>query len=369
MQLTLCAGREARQTRSWPLGAVRMTERFLPDKRATKKQIKALARHVRAKVERDAPWLSQAGRGGGRLAGIGGTVRNLGAAAQIATGLPSHGVQGFELGREALDALVDELAERSASERRKFPGVKPERGDLILAGALVVQTIMDMGAFGLLEVTEAGLREGVFLSTLLAPLDPPIFADVREAAVCNLAGQYDTNMPHVKHVAALALEMFDALAAGGAHPGDPEERDLLWAAAILHDIGVAIDYDDHHKHSRYLILNAGLPGYSQRETALIGQIARYHRKGTPTLGGEFGAVARPGDEARVCRCSAILRLAEQLERARDRSVRGAHMEVTNGAVTLRLDAGGDAALARWAAERQVDLFERAFKKTLEVSAS
>ena len=368
MQLTLCAARRARRLRSWPLGAVRMTERFLPDKLASKKQLKALRAHVRAELERDAPWVVDAGRGG-RLTGIGGTVRNLAAGVQIAAGQPSYGVQGFELERAGLDALIADLAERPTPERRKVPGIKPERGDLILAGAVVVQTVMELGGFEALEVTEAGLREGVFLETLLAPADPPLFADVREAAVRNLAGQYDAEGAHVEHVAALALEMFDALGEGGAHPGDPEERDLLWAAAILHDIGVAVDYDDHHKHSRYLILNAGLPGYSQRETALIGQMARYHRKGTPGLG-EFASLARRGDEARVCRCSAILRLAEQLERARDRSVQGARMEVVDGHVDLRLEAGGaDAPLARWAAEREKDLFERAFRRELRVSAS
>ena len=98
------------------------------------------------------------------------------------------------------------------------------------------------------------------------------------------------------------------------HPGDPDERELLWAAAMLHDVGTAVDYDDHHKHSRYLILNAGLPGFSPRETALIGQTARYHRKGRPGLG-EFAPLARKGDEALLTRCSAVLRVAEQLERA------------------------------------------------------
>ena len=64
---------------------------------------------------------------------------------------------------------------------------------------------------------------------------------------------------------------------------------------MLHDIGTAVDYDDHHKHSRYLILNAGLPGFTPRETALIGQMARYHRKGNPTLGW-IAPLARDGDE-------------------------------------------------------------------------
>ena len=130
----------------------------------------------------------------------------------------------------------------------------------------------------------------------------------------NLAAQYDADMAHTEHVAELALSMWDALGSG-----DPVERELLWAAAMLHDIGVAIDYDDHHKHSRYLILNAGLPGFSPRETALIGQMARYHRKGSPTLG-QFSALGRKGDDELLTRCAAVLRLAEQLERSRDQAV-------------------------------------------------
>ena len=368
MQLTQVASRLARASGSWGLGAVRMTERFLPDKRASKKQIKALRAHVREELERDAPWLVGAGTHGGRITGIGGTVRNLAAAAEIAARLPSFGVQGFCLERDAVDELVDRFSEMTPAERRKVPGVKPERADLILAGSVVVQTILHLGEFEALEVTEAGLREGVFFSTLLAGEDPPLVDDVRGAGVRNLAAQYDSDFPHVEHVARLALQMFDALARAGLHPGDPEERDLLWAAALLHDIGVAVDYDDHHKHSRYLILNAGLPGYSTRQTALIGQIARYHRKGSPGLG-EYAAIAHKGDDALVVRSSALLRVAEQLERSRDRAVRDAHMDATADTVRLRLESGDGAPLARWAAEREGELFERAFGRRLEVASA
>ena len=47
---------------------------------------------------------------------------------------------------------------------------------------------------------------------------------------------------------------------------------------------MTISYDDHHKHSRYLILSGGLPGFNPRERALIAQMSRYHRKGDPKLG-------------------------------------------------------------------------------------
>jgi exopolyphosphatase/guanosine-5'-triphosphate,3'-diphosphate pyrophosphatase len=157
------------------------------------------------------------------------------------------------------------------------------------------------------------------------------------------------------------------MAAAGAHPGAREERELLWAAAMLHDIGTAIDYDDHHKHSRYLILSAGLPGFSPRETGLIGQMARYHRKGQPTLG-EFEAVARRGDAALLDRGAAVLRVAEQLERPRDQSVRRMHVSHPDGRVELRLESEVDVTVSRWAAEREGELFARAFGRELAVVA-
>jgi exopolyphosphatase/guanosine-5'-triphosphate,3'-diphosphate pyrophosphatase len=242
-----------------------------------------------------------------------------------------------------------------------------ERGDVILAGAIVVQSVMEAGGFEALEVTEAGLREGAFFEELLGDADPPLLDDVRAASVRNLAAQYHPDTAHTDHVARLALEIWDALAEAGVHPGDAHERELLWAAAELHDVGTAVDYDDHHKHSRYLILNAGLPGFSPRETALIGQAARYHRKGQPGLG-EFAPLARKGDEALLARCAAALRLAEQLERPRDQTVRHAQVVVQDGRVELRLQAKADVTISRWAAQRQADLFERAFGKELEVVA-
>jgi exopolyphosphatase/guanosine-5'-triphosphate,3'-diphosphate pyrophosphatase len=357
MQLTLVKDREGRDMRSWPFGAVRMTERFLArEKNVKSKHLKALREHVGAALD-DVPWLGK----GGALAGIGGTVRNLGTAAMLREELPAFGVQGFPLRRKVLDDMVEDFAEMSPAERGKVPGIKPERGDLILAGAMVVQAVMEAGGFDVMEVTEAGLREGVFFSQLLKHRDPPLFNNVRRASVRNLAAEYDQNTAHTAHVAELSLTMWDALGTG-----DPVERELLWAAAMLHDIGMSIDYDDHHKHSRYLILNAGLPGFSPRETALIGQMTRFHRKGNPRLG-PFSALGRDGDEELLTRCSAVLRVAEQLERSRDQAVDRVQVRVDNGRVELCLEAHEDVSIARWAAISEADVFKKAFGRELEIS--
>ena len=364
MQLVHVVGRHSRELDSWRLGAVRMSERFLTgDGPAKPKQIRELVGYVTAKLER-APWL---GRCGPRLVGIGGTIRNLAAAAQRDLEVPEAGVQGYVIARQELDRLVEELASRTPADRAKFPGIKPSRGDIILGGAIVVQTVMEVGGFEGLEVTEAGLREGVFFEHHLGGA-PPLFEDVRRASVLNLAAQYGMDpehSPHTAHVARLALGLFDELAAAGVHEGEAVERELLQAAAMLHDIGMTVDYDDHHKHSRYLVLNAGLPGFEQREIALIGQAVRYHRKGTPSLG-PFAPLAIKGDEERLNRMSACLRLAEDLERSRDQLVRAAHVAVEDGTVRLDLDSEGDDRVPRWAAGRETELFARAFDRQLTV---
>jgi exopolyphosphatase / guanosine-5'-triphosphate,3'-diphosphate pyrophosphatase len=364
MQLVRVASRHPRELQSWRLGAVRMTERFgLGEGTPSKKQLRALRDHVAAELE-DAPWLPRAGH---RLVGIGGTVRNLAAAVQRAEGVPEFGVQGFVIARDELDELVARLAGMTPAERARVPGIKPARADLILAGAVVVQTVVELGGFEAVEATEAGLREGVFFANHLDG-DPPLFEDVRRSSVLNLSHQYHVDPAHTEHVARLALGLFDELAAAGLHPGDARERELLWAACVLHDIGVTVDYDDHHKHSRYLVFNSGLPGWDQREVALIGQAVRYHRKGMPELGA-FDRITGKGDAAVLDRCALLLRLAEDLERSRDQLVREAHVSVADGTVELALTADGDVRVARWAASREVDLFRRAYGRELAIAPS
>jgi exopolyphosphatase/guanosine-5'-triphosphate,3'-diphosphate pyrophosphatase len=346
---------------SWALGAVRMSERFLPGDEAGGKALKALRKHVATELA-GADWLG----GGGRLVGIGGTIRNLAAAAEKHAGVEHPDAQGFLLTRMALEELIEELADMPPSKRARMPGIKPDRGDVILGGAAVLAAAMDEGGFDELEVTEAGLREGAFFERFLEGSDPPLFADVRRASVENLASRYHDDLDHPRHVTALSLQLLDGLTAAGLHDGD-EDRELLWAAGMLHDIGTAVAYDDHHKHSRYLILNAGLPGFTPREAELIALIAQYHRKGKPDAS-PLGGLARKDDERRLALLSGILRLAEQLERSRDGSVRSVRLHAQNGTVTVEPEAIGDTgAVAIWSARRNADLLESAIDRQLEIA--
>jgi exopolyphosphatase/guanosine-5'-triphosphate,3'-diphosphate pyrophosphatase len=366
LQLVRVAERHEADLASFPLGAVRMTERFLQGPGpARKKDLSRLRDHVREQLLSLA-WL---GEGPRRMVATGGAVRNLAAAAQRArfgsSGGIDLGVQGFVLGAPALAELVAALAALPASERRTVPGIKPARADIILAAAVVLETVLEVGSLQGLEVTESGMRDGVFLERVLMAGREPLFEDVREAAVRNLAVQYESDLPHSEHVATLALQMHESLVEAGLFSPSAGEAELLWAAAMLHDVGMTISYDDHHKHSRYLIVSAELPGFDPRERALIAQMTRYHRKGTPKLG-EWTRLGRRGDEEMLERCAVILRLAEHLERGRDQSVSEARLRTNGDGVGLHLLADGDLTLPRWSVERYGDdeAFERVFNRPL-----
>src|SRR4051812_3367874 len=305
-------GRRLTHSASWQLGAVRVSEAFLPDDdKASPKELKALRKHVREELE-TAEWFTNAdSKGGPRAAGIGGTIRNLASAAERRAGLPETDAQGYLLARGDLEDLIEQLAGMAPHKRGGVPGIKPDRGDVILGGAVVLATLMDLAGIDELEATDAGLREGIFFERFLEPAGEdgtePLFPDVRGASVMNLAHRYMEGLEHPRHVARLSLDILDGLAEAGLTEATPEDRELLWAAGMLHDIGTAIDYDDHHKHSRYLILNARLPGFTPRELHLISLIARYHRKGEPDVE-ELGKLARKDDERRLAILAGAIRL-------------------------------------------------------------
>jgi exopolyphosphatase/guanosine-5'-triphosphate,3'-diphosphate pyrophosphatase len=283
--------------------------------------------------------------------------------------LPDVDGQGFTLTRELLEELIDEIASKPVSKRGSIRGIKPDRADVILGGAVVLSAAMDQGGFDALEVTEAGLREGIFFEHLLQGRDPPLLDDVRHESVINLAHRFRTDDVHVEHVARLSLQMFDALGEAGLHDLGDWERELLWAACMLHDIGVTIGYDDHHRHSQYLIQSTGLPGYGPRELELIALITRWHRKGEPDSS-DMGDLERKGDSARLNLLCGVIRLAEQLERSRDHSVARVELSQQDGRVVLKAVSGGDPdsdpSVAIWSAQRSSYVLAGAIDKDVEV---
>ena len=297
---------------SLPLGSVRVSEQFLPGEKATPKGMQALRKHVTDELD-------GLGLVGGRRT-AGGHRRDdpqPRRGGDEAARPPDIDVQGFVLTRDAVEELIEELADRPASKRDSIAGIKPDRGDVILGGALALATMMDEGGFEEMEVTEAGLREGIFFEGLLEGSDRRCSTDVRQESVVNLAHRFARTTTTRPRRQAVARACSTSLGDAGVHDMGDAERELLWAACLLHDIGMAIDYDDHHHHSAYLILNVGparLQPARARHDRLDRPLPPQGRAGPLRL----GDLAEQGDTDAARLLCGIIRLAEQLERSRDR---------------------------------------------------
>jgi exopolyphosphatase/guanosine-5'-triphosphate,3'-diphosphate pyrophosphatase len=358
-EVTAIRGRGFVRSFSSSAGVLRFSERYVRSDPISGRDFKALQEAAAARFA-DVDWLRETA--GTTLAGIGGTIRTLAEIDQKTSGYPLDRVHGHTFSRERLDEIIGQLRGMTLRQREELPGLSRDRADLILAGAVILQQLMEIGRFDAITVSGQGLREGVFYEHFLVGEHPPLFSDMRGFSVQNLARIYNYEAIHSAKVRDLAISLFDQLRA--LHGYGEWERELLGYAAILHDIGVAVGYYDHHKHGAYLVINSALQGFSHREVVMLALLVRYHRKGDVSTD-DYRAVLAPGDAERIARLAALLRLAEYLERSKSQVVQGLQVEVGDS-VRVVTRVVGDATVEIWDANRRAGLFQKAFGKPIEI---
>jgi len=358
-QVSMVRGRGFVRWYSQPVGALRASERYVRSDPISNKDFRALETGV---AERFAGLDWFASDRGPMLAGIGGTIRTLAEVDQKLCNYPLDRVHGYVLSRDRLESLIEQLRGMNQRQREDLPGLSRDRADLILAGGVILAHLMRRGGFDTIMVGGQGLREGIFYEHFLVGEHPPLFADMRGFSVQNLARIYNYEALHAAKVRELSFSMFDQLRQ--FHGYGDWERTLLGYAATLHDIGLAVNYYDHHKHGAYLVLNGTLQGFSHREVALIALLVRFHRKGEVSVE-SLRDVLSPGDDLRVMRLAALLRIAEYLERRKSQVVQGITVEL-NGTIRLVTRTVGDATVEIWDANRGAGLFRKAYGRDVEI---
>lgn len=263
--------------------------------------------------------------------------------------------------RADLRAIIEQLSRLSFGERVSQLGLREDRADVILPAAIVYDRVAELAGAERLWVPGVGVKEGVMLDLIDELTGEGALGRqeriVKEGAL-TLGRRYLFDEAHARHVTRLAISLFDQLA--DLHGLTPADRRLLIAGSLLHDIGQHISYRKHHKHSLYLILHSEIPGISPSELPLVALVARYHRQAPPSEDHYLFGDLDDDDRSRVTRLTAILRVADSLDREHLQRVES--VEAVRGPGTLDLKLGGDGPflLEQWALENKGRFFSRVF---------
>jgi exopolyphosphatase/guanosine-5'-triphosphate,3'-diphosphate pyrophosphatase len=336
------------------LGAARLTERFLLDDPPTVSQRRHLERHLDSTI---GDLMRDARRAGVlRAIGTSGTINTLVAMARAARGEELGRLHGAAASAAEVASITEQVLDSNAAMRTELPGIDAKRVDQIAAAAMLTDYVLRRSGAPELTACTWALREGLLLQLVHNPHNGKA-ADARRRSVDALAARFSGVDAHGRNVARLALNLFDATALmlrlnSGA-------RELLEYAALLHDVGHAIEHDRHNRHSYYLIKNGELLGFDPMEIEVIALAARGHRK----QGGQFEAHEMRGLNAAAKRTvrglAAILRVADALDRSHFGVVKKLNTRYSPGRLVIEVQtAPNNGELELWSCERRTELLAK-----------
>jgi exopolyphosphatase/guanosine-5'-triphosphate,3'-diphosphate pyrophosphatase len=317
-ELILGRGGDPEYLSSTKVGAVRLTDLFVSSDPITHGEFERLQNYIQGMLERPTDDLRhKLGQEQVTMIGTSGTIETLAAMhAKEKLGAVPNPLQGYELSLKEIEAMLAQLRKLDLDGRTEL--VAEKRAEIIVAGALILQEAMRSLAAPKLIICERALREGLIVDWMIKH---DLIEDrlryqgsVRDRAVLNLAHKYGVEIGYGKQVAKLALSLFDQTQ-GVLHNWADNERQLLWAAAMLHNCGHHVSHAAHHKHSYYLVRNGELLGYTESEVEAIANLCRYHRKSEPKKKHEnYRRLTNRRMRLFVDQISPLLRLAVALDR-------------------------------------------------------
>jgi len=376
-ELILGDGREPRSLSSTKVGAVRLSQEFISSDPISDDDFVYLQAYIRGMLERPTEELRSRLQEGEvpQLVGTSGTIECLAEihAAETLGTIPSP-LNGYKLSFEGLQSVVKMLRKLDVKERMDVPGMSPKRAEIIVPGAIILQEIMSLLGADSIIICERALREGLIVDWMLTH---GLISDrlayqgsVRQRSVYKIALKYQVDIEMSERVADFALKLFDDTR-GSLHDWGEEERELLWAASILHNCGIHVSHSSHHKHSYYLIRNGELLGYTENEIELIANIARYHRKSLPKKKHDAYHGLSKTHRQLVEELSSFLRLGVALDRRHIGAIDRIESKLREDDKEFILylhptEAGDDCELERWNLDYKKEAFEAAFELKLLV---
>jgi exopolyphosphatase/guanosine-5'-triphosphate,3'-diphosphate pyrophosphatase len=365
VEVTLGTATHLTLAQSFKLGVIRITERFVRSDPLSGRDERRLVKHINRTA---GAYLDQvAGRGFERVIGTSGTILSLGALAlSEEAGTTPQELRNHRVPAKAIRRIRKRLASIDLDARLHLHGLDPRRADIAVGGSVLLDTLLRRLGAEDLTLCDLALREGLVLDYIhrntarIRKVER--YPDVRRRSIVELGERCGYWSEHAKQVAQIALSLFDQTRA--AHKLGDREREWLEYGALLHDIGVHISYERHHRHSYYLIKNGDLRGFAPDEIEVIALIARYHRQATPKKSHEGYATLKGAGRRTVRALAAMVRLAEGLDRSHSQALAGVDMFPRGDDYLLRLRTTGDAELELWAANRHAAPLEAVLERPI-----
>ncbi|HZG38117.1 MAG TPA: Ppx/GppA phosphatase family protein [Nodosilinea sp.] len=375
-ELILGTGEPHRFLSSTKVGAVRLTAQFVSTDPISEPEFSTLRAYVRGMIEPNTTGLKSHLQPEEpiQLTGTSGTIECLAAlVASDRLGLVPDPLNGFQMTYEEVSGLVETLRQATYAERLAMAEMSPRRAEIIVAGAVILQETMELLNADRITICERALREGVVVDWMLTHgliEDRMQFQkSVRQRNILKTAKKYKVHLDRSQRVAQFAMDLFEQTR-GSLHAWGTLEKELLWAAAILHNCGHFVSHSSHHKHSYYLIRNGELLGYTETELEVIANIARYHRKSAPRKKHDnYRNLPTRYHRQMVIHLSALLRLAVALDRRGIGAVESTDCQFDAAAQVLTMAVkaahpGDDCASELWNLNYKKDYFEQVFEVQL-----
>ncbi len=346
-----------------PFGAVTLTDLFKNDPTP-----ELAAQHVEeffTEQLKKLPWLSEVDPEA-QMIGVGGSFRNLFKINKLIRKYPLDTAHNYKLATEDFQAIYDTLKALDVDKRKKIKGLSPARADIMPAAMAIVQSFVSYMGVETFTIGGCGLREGLLVNQALPITTEKPISDVLTYSIDRYVRYCGCDPKHVEHVIQLSVQLFKQLRV--LHKFSRQYLKVLKIAAGLHDLGQRVQYDNHAKHSWYIILNARLYGATHREIVLAAFVAGCHNKEDVPLSEwmKYKDIVLEEDLDAVKKLGVLLRIAESLDRTHCGVVSGVNCDVLGDSVIMKTIVNGDAALEVRDAEAAHGEFKKAFKKNLEI---
>lgn len=355
VEVTLLRRGRTEATESFNMGAVRLLKMLEADQSGEERFNRRVEEYAEAARRRVAEHFG--GRAPSLCVGTGGNLDELGSLRRDILG----GRDDRSFSREDLAKILGILKRTPYEDRVKRIGMRPDRADVILPAAVVVEKLIRAAGVRRVQTPHVGLKEGLLLEMASQRAAEPPVLHRKEAveSALRLGRKYAFDEAHARQVTDLALSLFDQTRR--LHRLGDGDRLLLEVSGLLHDIGQFISLSSHHKHSYYLIRSSRLAGLDEDAVSVVAHVARYHRKSPPKMKHETYRSLSPLQRSRVTRLAAILRVADALDYEHRGAVRSLKVARKGRALSLRLRGKGELLLEHWALMRKGSLFEKTFK--------